>query len=131
MHQQQKMLFEVMVEIKKMFELSSDNRAFFAKVSTATLANPFSVKRDIADNSILGVESNQAQNRLPEVVSEVSRRLKEIQSLPRWRLDQYTPGDSRLLNAAILFTIFHKYMEELINISINNKNPLKNALPSP
>ena len=91
--------------------LSTENRQFFKTVLDAALANPFSEKRDSADNSILGISGNVAQKRLPDVIQEVKKRLSEIKNTSSWSFKKYEDPDRRILLATSLFLVFHKSME--------------------
>lgn len=95
--------------------LSSDDRIFLKKVLEASLANPFSEKREIADKSILGHQDVSSIKESKEVADLVTERMVKIKSDEEFHLNQCAREDHTLLSAGILFMVFHKYIKCLDN----------------
>src|SRR5579859_7992897 len=89
--------------------LSPADREFFARVSEAAFANPFGEERDRIDRNVArapkGADRAEVLDRL---LVRVRSRLRELRASERRRLPE---PDRTLVEQAILFDLFHRYME--------------------
>jgi DNA-binding NtrC family response regulator len=89
--------------------LSPSSRDFFALISDAAFANPFSDERARIDRRIVGASkgADRAETivRLTAMVHEKLRDLEPIQ------LARHAVEDRALLEQAVLFDVFHRYSD--------------------
>jgi transcriptional regulator with AAA-type ATPase domain len=89
--------------------LSPADRDFYALVSEAAFANPFGEERDRIDRNVAraprGADRTEVLDRL---LVRVRGRLRELSASEKRRLPE---PDRTLVEQAVLFDLFHRYME--------------------
>ncbi len=98
----------------KLRQLTGAQREFLSTVHEAAFANPFSQDRSKLDRSIAGVDSaKEGHEVLMAAVSRVNTCLAELDSptpaLPR----EFEAQDQNLVRYAALFSLFHRYIEDI------------------
>jgi DNA-binding NtrC family response regulator len=91
--------------------LDERDRRFFSLVARAAFANPFGLERDRLDAEIGDTDVSD-----PRVLARVSTRLSaRLDTLAGTGLSlgQYADEDRQLLFAAIMFDVFHRYMQPI------------------
>jgi DNA-binding NtrC family response regulator len=95
-----------------MASLEESDRRFFARVAQAAFANPFSQEREQLDAELSELHPDD-----PAVLRRLAQRLAgRIEKLGRGspvRLDRYHGDDRELMFAAILFHVFHRYLDDI------------------
>jgi transcriptional regulator with AAA-type ATPase domain len=104
-------------------ELTATDREFFKKVQETIYANPFSQRRVVEENSILGITSKVDLDKLNEIVATVNKKIESLKNTGQIKLNSYVEDDRKLIRAGILFSVFHKHassLDEHIHLQLNN-----------
>jgi transcriptional regulator with GAF, ATPase, and Fis domain len=92
--------------------LSERDRQFFGLVKRAAFANPFSSER-----ALLDAEIGETDELDPEVLKRMSvrvaARMSSLAERSELILASYADDDRELLFAALLFEVFHRYIDEI------------------
>lgn len=92
--------------------LTSEEQAFFGLVYEAVKANPFGEKRIELDLKITGLAYGAStQDRIPEMVNEIENRFRKFQD-QKIDIQQYRDQDKTFIRTAVLFVLFHNFIEE-------------------
>ncbi len=112
--------------------LTAADRAFFALVSKAAFANPFSEQRAELDRKISG-SSRSAPWRdiVPEAVREVSKRIEKLDSATPVRIQDLRPADRDLAEHVFLFDVFHQFGKQFDKLIIDQINAGEEPIPVP
>ena len=107
------------------FILSGDDQAFLSELRRVVYSNPFSPGRDARLAALLageGVPGHPALNAI------VARRLERFDTPGTARLEQFAAEDRPLLEAACLYVIYHRYLEDFdahIELQARDSAPLR------
>ena len=94
--------------------LTSSDREFLSKVYASATLNPFSVERLSTDAAAIGLGGSiQSFSHVPDLIAKLGRRLAATlpPGGPSWR--SFEAGDALLLEAGILFHVFHSHAPAL------------------
>lgn len=92
--------------------LTTEERKFFSLVSNSVLANPFSDERVESDLKISGLFPGVSDNvRLQKTIAEVSKRIDALEKKGKADIHLYSDKDRGLIEYAVLFDVFHRYLE--------------------
>ena len=91
--------------------MTEEERDFFATVTAAAFANPFSRERDELDRRIVGVtRADLSREEMVQLVTvRVSERLKQLEREGRADLRLYGEDDRRAVGVAFLFNVYHRF----------------------
>jgi DNA-binding NtrC family response regulator len=93
--------------------LSPVNREFFALVTDAAFANPFSeVRRNLDRQLAHTTPGHQCENELESALANVAARVAQLESEKAANLKAYNAEDQGILRNAFLFEVFHRYLKE-------------------
>lgn len=82
-------------------------------VSQAAFANPFSQQRAEINRKISGTEKIGPRHKiLPQVITEVTRRLKKLDTNSNLKVKDFVASDQLLMERVFLFDIYHRYLEK-------------------
>lgn len=100
------MYIECMAKIK----ISASDREFFHLVSRAGFTNPFSDQRLEIDRAISRNESGTTWSEVrPEAISEVSKRIAELDGGKTVCIDDFQSTDRQLIEHLFLFDVYHQF----------------------
>lgn len=92
--------------------MDAKEREFFRLVSRATYLNPFSEERDDIDSRIAEVEGDHPEL-LPRLIGAIEARLSALEEKGDLTPDAFAYEDWRLVEHAVLFETFHRYVDPL------------------
>ncbi len=92
--------------------MNAKEREFFQLVSRAAYLNPFSDERDAVDSRIAEVEGDHPEL-LPRLIGAIDQRLGELEARGDLSQDAMPYEDWRLVEHAVLFETFHRFVEPL------------------
>lgn len=95
-----------------MSKLGERDRQFFALVARAAFANPFGSERAQLDAAI-GETDERDPHVLARVGSRLDTRLSSLRQRGELSLSSYQGADRELLFPALMFDVFHRYLDEL------------------
>ena len=110
-------------------KLSQQDKEFFALVSSATFANPFSDKRLEIDRKISRSRPDASWVEVrPEAIEEVSKRIAKLDSEGTVTINDFQKADQQLIEHLFLFDVYHQLnlkFDQLIIDQINaDEKPL-------
>lgn len=92
--------------------LSSGDRAFFGLVTKAAFINPFTDERVTLNRAIAqAAEGTDSETLIDLVIERVSMKVRELETDKRDDLRAYSAEDQAVLKYALLFDVFHRYIE--------------------
>ena len=92
-------------------DLNSEERDFFSLVNQAVFTNPFSKKRLEIDQNIADLFPGASnQSAIQTAVSEVKRRVLQLENDGRDKLDQFSGKDRKTMETAFLFDFFYQFL---------------------
>src|SRR5690349_9448042 len=92
--------------------LNSADRDFFAGVSEAAFANPFSPQRAELDSRIAGKPLTESE-RIPRLREAVASRVAKLEQAGRAHLKHFRGEDLLVMRNAFLFETYHCYCDGL------------------
>ncbi len=110
-----------------MLNLSSTDRDFLSRIYKSAFLNPFSEARQASDALAIGKTSEGSFVLLDELLVKLNKRLKAILNDKKVIFSNYSAGDARLIEIALLFQILHRHRDGLdsyIKAQINEPNRL-------
>lgn len=115
-----------------MTRLTESERGFFALVRQAVVANPFSQARASLDLKITGrYGQKHLLHNVRETIDEVALRLGELARQRRARPDQYDGRDRELVQYAILFDVFHRFIPQFDRLIADQLEEREQSLEVP
>ncbi len=112
--------------MKKTNTLTTEERSYFKLVQDAISENPFSKKRDELNVQIAGYYNlGSSEDPLIATIIDVKKRINKLFQNNKTELNKYPKKDKELLINAILFDLFHTYIDDfdqLIIKQLENKN---------
>jgi len=95
-----------------LLKLHNAQRQFFSLVSAATFTNPFSPQRQQIDRQISQASGPRPWSKIVlEVIAEVKKSLAKLDADRPRRIEDFTGFDRDLFEHAVLFDIFHDYID--------------------
>jgi transcriptional regulator with AAA-type ATPase domain len=102
--------------------LGTEDREFFQKLATIIFSNPFSVDRKLIEEllgkKLSAFSVSQTDKYLP-LVPLLEQRLSRLESRGIERVQSVHADDRKVLEYAYLFLYFHKYLQALDNLILN------------
>ncbi|MBI5016908.1 MAG: sigma-54-dependent Fis family transcriptional regulator [Deltaproteobacteria bacterium] len=93
--------------------LTEADRDFLRLVSSAAFSNPFGDERDDVDRAIVGDDGDLTRDELlMRVVECVQRRVCRMEEQGQADVRRYSGDDFELVASALLFDVFHRYLED-------------------
>jgi len=112
--------------------LSADDREFFSLVSQAASCNPFSDERLAIDERITGSSAGMSANdRVARLVQVVSSRVNQLEAQQSADLRRYAGADRELVRDAVLFDLYHRYMDAFDQLILQQVEAGDESLPVP
>jgi DNA-binding NtrC family response regulator len=98
--------------ISQSARLTPEEREFFSMVNLSALANPFGDERIENDLRIAGLFPGASdEERLRKTIAEVSERIDFSEKQGRADIRKYSGKDRLLVEHALLFDVFHRYLD--------------------
>ena len=111
-------VLEINMSPKK--QLSDEERDFFSLVNQAVLANPFSDERIDIDRKIANLFPGVPKESVIETtVSEVRRRIAQLESKDRGSLDRFSGKDRDIMEISFLFDFFYQFIDQFDQLILN------------
>src|SRR5262245_43148000 len=95
-----------------MASLEDSDRRFFARVAQAAFANPFSQEREQLDAELSELAPDDPAV-LRKLAQRLAGRLDKLGHGAPVRLERYRGDDRELMFAALLFHVFHRYLDDI------------------
>ncbi len=92
-------------------ELDAAQREFFALVSAAVFANPFSAEREQINTRLAGLAPGApADQAVDAAIARVQAEVAALESAAPAVMRRLPAADRRLVEVAVLFDVFHRYL---------------------
>ena len=105
--------------------LNPEEKSFFLILKETAFINPFSPRRQELNRKIAGIKHLSGEQLLRKMISTVTDRMKQIETEERDDLRLYSGEDREVMRIALLFEIYHRFIDDfeaLIKDQINIGN---------
>lgn len=98
--------------MSKKLVLNQEEKDFFLILKETAFINPFSPGRQELNKKIAGIKNLSGEPLLRKMISSVTGRMKRIESEKRDDLRLYTGEDREMMRIALLFDIYHRFIDD-------------------